>query len=246
VASIATWLHVGLRYDDAYHWLRVSRRIKRRLGTAAIEVIDGAKALLRSNCSIFLHRSPEDRRDLRAPCAALEVHLVAGETARSWQVPAARCNPGAQFSRRRAASPEESCLPTAKAKPRQTCARVLRIETSLYAVGYLLPPASVSVFTFSSPIHYRKRRHHQRRVRQQTFDFDQCADTGGLPHIATDQHDYFLTKWTSSPAPYELQDFVLGSDRRISTDDLLREAISNFRGRRFPPPDSSFGRLSLQ
>jgi tRNA (guanine-N7-)-methyltransferase len=70
--------------------------------------------------------------------------------------------------------------------------RVLRIETT-YAVGYLLPPASVSVFHFLFPDPWPKRRHHERRVFKADFldALINALTPGGLLHIATDQPDYF-------------------------------------------------------
>jgi tRNA (guanine-N7-)-methyltransferase len=70
--------------------------------------------------------------------------------------------------------------------------RVLRIETT-YAVGYLLPPASVSVFHFLFPDPWPKRRHHERRVFKADFlvTLIDALTPEGVLHIATDQHDYF-------------------------------------------------------
>lgn len=70
--------------------------------------------------------------------------------------------------------------------------RVLRIETA-YAVRYLLPPASVSVFHFLFPDPWPKRRHHERRVFKSDF-LDALINAlipNGLLHVATDQQDYF-------------------------------------------------------
>lgn len=70
--------------------------------------------------------------------------------------------------------------------------RVLRIETT-YAVAYLLPPASVSVFHFLFPDPWPKRRHHERRVFKADFlsALIDALTPEGMLHIATDQHDYF-------------------------------------------------------
>jgi tRNA (guanine-N7-)-methyltransferase len=70
--------------------------------------------------------------------------------------------------------------------------RVLRIETA-YAVRYLLPPASVSVFHFLFPDPWPKRRHHERRVFKSDFldALINALTPGGLLHVATDQQDYF-------------------------------------------------------
>ncbi len=70
--------------------------------------------------------------------------------------------------------------------------RVLRIETA-YAVRYLLPPDSVSVFHFLFPDPWPKRRHHERRVFKPEFldALIHALAPGGLLHIATDQRDYF-------------------------------------------------------
>jgi tRNA (guanine-N7-)-methyltransferase len=71
-------------------------------------------------------------------------------------------------------------------------ARVLRIETT-YAVRYLLPAGSVSVFHFLFPDPWPKRRHHERRVFKEDFldALITTLESGGLLFIATDQQDYF-------------------------------------------------------
>jgi tRNA (guanine-N7-)-methyltransferase len=73
-----------------------------------------------------------------------------------------------------------------------TNVRVLRVETA-YAVRYLLPPGSVSVFHLLFPDPWPKRRHHRRRIF--TTEFLGTVATslapGGSLHIATDQLDYF-------------------------------------------------------
>ncbi len=70
--------------------------------------------------------------------------------------------------------------------------RVLRVETA-YAVRYLLPPDSVSVFHLLFPDPWPKRRHHRRRIF--TTEFLDAIRTalapGGCLRIATDQLDYF-------------------------------------------------------
>ena len=70
--------------------------------------------------------------------------------------------------------------------------RILRLETS-YAVRYLLPAGSVSVFHLLFPDPWPKRRHQRRRVA--TTDFLQSIAEKLIPdgrlHIATDQRDYF-------------------------------------------------------
>jgi tRNA (guanine-N7-)-methyltransferase len=70
--------------------------------------------------------------------------------------------------------------------------RVLRIETA-YAVRYLFPPESVSIFYFLFPDPWPKRRHHERRVFKADFleDLTRALAPGGLLHVATDQSDYF-------------------------------------------------------
>ncbi len=73
-----------------------------------------------------------------------------------------------------------------------TNARILRVETA-YAVRYLLPSSSVSVFHLLFPDPWPKRRHHERRIF--TAEFLEAALTalapGGCVRIATDQSDYF-------------------------------------------------------
>ena len=73
-----------------------------------------------------------------------------------------------------------------------TNVRILRVETA-YAVRYLLPLDSVSVFHLLFPDPWPKRRHHQRRIF--TAEFLEAVMTslapGGCLRIATDQSDYF-------------------------------------------------------
>ena len=70
--------------------------------------------------------------------------------------------------------------------------RVLRVETA-YAVRYLLPPDSVSVFHLLFPDPWPKRRHRRRRLFTGEF-LDAILSAlapGGCLRIATDQLDYF-------------------------------------------------------
>jgi tRNA (guanine-N7-)-methyltransferase len=70
--------------------------------------------------------------------------------------------------------------------------RILRMETS-YAVRYLLPAESVTVFYLLFPDPWPKRRHHRRRIFTTEF-LDALAVAlvpGGSLRVATDQADYF-------------------------------------------------------
>ena len=69
---------------------------------------------------------------------------------------------------------------------------LLRMEIS-YAVGYLLPPASVETFYLLFPDPWPKRRHLQRRIANESFlrAIDQTLVSGGTLYIATDHVDYF-------------------------------------------------------
>ena len=73
-----------------------------------------------------------------------------------------------------------------------TNVRILRVETS-YAVRYLLPSDSVSVFHLLFPDPWPKRRHHERRIFTAKFLEGVVAALapGGCLRIATDQSDYF-------------------------------------------------------
>jgi tRNA (guanine-N7-)-methyltransferase len=70
--------------------------------------------------------------------------------------------------------------------------RVLHLETS-YAIRYLFPESSVSVFYLLFPDPWPKRRHHRRRII--TSDFLDAIHIAlveeGLLKVATDQLDYF-------------------------------------------------------
>jgi tRNA (guanine-N7-)-methyltransferase len=70
--------------------------------------------------------------------------------------------------------------------------RLLRIESS-YAVAYLLPPNSVSVFYLLFPDPWPKRRHQRRRIVTEDFlETIHCAlAPGGSLVIATDEREYF-------------------------------------------------------
>ena len=70
--------------------------------------------------------------------------------------------------------------------------RVLNVESS-YAVGYLLPKASVETFYLLFPDPWPKRRHQRRRIVRLDFldSIHRALEPGGSLHIATDQLDYF-------------------------------------------------------
>jgi tRNA (guanine-N7-)-methyltransferase len=70
--------------------------------------------------------------------------------------------------------------------------RVLRLEAS-YAVRYMLPPESVSVFHVGFPDPWPKRRHHQRRLINDAFlDTVRAAlRPGGELRVSTDDAPYF-------------------------------------------------------
>ena len=71
-------------------------------------------------------------------------------------------------------------------------ARLLRIE-STYAVAYLLPSNSVSVFYLLFPDPWPKRRHQRRRIVTEEFlETIHCAlAANGSLVIATDEREYF-------------------------------------------------------
>ena len=71
-------------------------------------------------------------------------------------------------------------------------ARVLRIESS-YAVAYLLPPNSVSVFYLLFPDPWPKRRHQRRRIVTEEFleAIHRALVVDGLFVVATDECEYF-------------------------------------------------------
>jgi tRNA (guanine-N7-)-methyltransferase len=81
---------------------------------------------------------------------------------------------------------------TARKAAKMDNVRVLRIETS-YAVRYLLPARSVSVFHLLFPDPWPKRKHQRRRL--VTDDFLSGIATAlvedGSFRVATDQPDYF-------------------------------------------------------
>jgi tRNA (guanine-N7-)-methyltransferase len=70
--------------------------------------------------------------------------------------------------------------------------RILNSENS-YAVGYLLPEASVEAFYLLFPDPWPKRRHHRRRIVTPDFldSIHRALEDGGSLRIATDQLDYF-------------------------------------------------------
>jgi len=70
--------------------------------------------------------------------------------------------------------------------------RVLNVESS-YAVGYLLPEASVETFYLLFPDPWPKRRHQRRRIVRLDFldSIHRALEDGGSLRIATDQLDYF-------------------------------------------------------
>lgn len=70
--------------------------------------------------------------------------------------------------------------------------RLLRLE-SAYAVRYLLPPASVSVFHVMFPDPWPKRKHHRRRLVNDSFldAIHAALDPAGELRLTTDDPDYF-------------------------------------------------------
>lgn len=70
--------------------------------------------------------------------------------------------------------------------------RLLRLEAA-YAVRYLLPPRSVSVFYVFFPDPWPKRRHHRRRLFCPQFldDLHRTLQPNGRVHVATDHLEYF-------------------------------------------------------
>ena len=71
-------------------------------------------------------------------------------------------------------------------------ARILRIENS-YAVAYLLPPNSVSIFYLLFPDPWPKRRHQRRRIVTEEFlgAIHRALVPDGSFVIATDEGEYF-------------------------------------------------------
>ncbi|MCK5850267.1 MAG: tRNA (guanosine(46)-N7)-methyltransferase TrmB [Kiritimatiellae bacterium] len=70
--------------------------------------------------------------------------------------------------------------------------RLLRIEAS-YAMQYLLPPSTVSMFHILFPDPWPKRRHHKNRLfNEKLLDaLHSLLKPSGLIHIATDHLEYF-------------------------------------------------------
>ena len=78
------------------------------------------------------------------------------------------------------------------AERRVSNARVLRVE-STHALSQLLPPRSAEVFHVMFPDPWPKRRHHNRRLLNQSFleSLHRALSVSGTVQIATDQADYF-------------------------------------------------------
>jgi len=70
--------------------------------------------------------------------------------------------------------------------------RLLRLECS-YAVRYLLPPGSVSVFHVMFPDPWPKRKHHRRRLINDAFldAIHAALLSGGELRLTSDDPDYF-------------------------------------------------------
>lgn len=115
--------------------------------------------------------------------------------------------------------------------------RVMYVEAR-YAVGYLLPPRSVTTYYlfFSDP--WPKRRQRRQRLFDQGF-LDAVAKTlipGGAIHVATDYRDYFevMRARVGGDARFEsLPPFVPLEDERTDFELL-------FMGRRLPIWRASF------
>ena len=96
--------------------------------------------------------------------------------------------------------------------------RVLQLETT-YAVRYLLPPESVSVFYFLFPDPWPKRRHHRRRVFNDDFleALIKALQAGGRLRIATDYQDYFEKMTECVRKRSELQAVTESDDLPLTT-----------------------------
>jgi tRNA (guanine-N7-)-methyltransferase len=112
------------------------------------------------------------------------------------------CGDGAFLSELAQSHPDQSFLGIEKlvgrvAKASRKAAalenvRILKVESS-YAVRYLLPENSVSVFYLLFPDPWPKRRHQRRRIVTTDFldSIHHALQPDGLLHVATDQLDYF-------------------------------------------------------
>jgi len=102
-------------------------------------------------------------------------------------------------------------------------ARVFWIETS-YAIQYMLPPESVTVFHLMFPDPWPKRRHWPRRIINGDFlgSISRALVPSGLFRIVTDQIDYFL----------EVERLVNGCvELARTTDESTAPGVSTFEKR---------------
>lgn len=105
--------------------------------------------------------------------------------------------------------------------------RALRIESG-YAVRFLFPPASVSIYHIYFPDPWPKKRHHKRRLIQPDF-LDAMARTlvdGGEVRFATDHAQYFeetLARFRGAPG---WKEFALPQPTRDEMTDFERDFVA--------------------
>jgi len=132
--------------------------------------------------------APLDLFSVFGRIAPLHVDLGCGDGAFLSEL--ARCHPGQSFLgiEKLVGRVAKACRKTAALEN----VRILKIESS-YAVRYLLPENSVSIFYLLFPDPWPKRRHRRRRIVTTDFldSIHRALEPGGFFHIATDQLDYF-------------------------------------------------------
>lgn len=119
-----------------------------------------------------------------------------------------------------------------------TNVRLLHIEAS-YALRYLLPPESLSVLYILFPDPWPKRRHHRRRLFNQSFldAMNTALKSAGVVHVVTDHTEYF-----------DIIHELFRADRNFESIpplELTEDEWSNFE-LRFRANNANIGRCSFR
>jgi len=170
--------------------------------------------------------APLDLFSVFGRIAPLHVDLGCGDGAFLSEL--ARCHPDQSFLgiEKLVGRVAKACRKTAALEN----VRILKVESS-YAVRYLLPENSVSIFYLLFPDPWPKRRHRRRRIVTTEFldSIHRALEPGGFFHIATDQLDYFKQMQTIVPSTARKLECMKHSSFREHVDLPITKFERRFR-----------------